>query len=74
MSHIEKEQLIEEIKHLIDVDNSKSVTINPNYLEYFTLEELIDIKTELVSKKEKENQNKFVEQYVEELSGILQYH
>jgi len=65
-----KVEIITEIKHLISVDCSK-VDINPNYLEYFTLEELVDIKDELVSKKK--HQYKFAKQYVEELSDILTY-
>ena len=46
----EKQELIDEIKHLISVDGT-SVDINPNYLEYFEQEELEDIKNGLVYKK-----------------------
>ena len=50
IEEITKEQLIEDIKHLITVDGT-STDINPNYLEYFELEELQDIKNNLVYKK-----------------------
>lgn len=46
----DKIELIEEIKHLITIDGS-AIDINPNYLEYFELEELEDIKKELLQKK-----------------------
>ena len=50
MDELTKTELIEEIKHLISVDGS-STEINPNYLEYFTLEELIEMKEDLLFKK-----------------------
>ena len=68
MSEIRKECIVDEIKYLITVDNSR-VEINPNYLEYFTLEELQEIKDELLFKKK--NKYKFTEQYVEELSKTI---
>ena len=46
-----KEELIEEIKKLIPSDGS-TTEINPNYLEFFTQEELLEIKADLVFKKE----------------------
>jgi hypothetical protein len=64
-----KIDLVEEIKILINTDDINIVEINPNYLDYFTLEELQEIKDELVFKKQ--NQNEFVEQYVQELSSKL---
>lgn len=64
MMEISKDQLIEEIKYLITVDGSKT-EINPAYLEYFTIEELEEIKIELQVKKE--NKNEFAKQYVEEI-------
>ena len=60
----QKITLIEDIKKLISVDQS-SIDINPNYLEYFTIEELEDIKKELESKKQ--NQDSFTKDYVNEL-------
>jgi len=61
---ISKDQLIEDIKYLISVDGTKTY-INPSYLEYFTIEELDEIKTDLQIKKE--NKKEFAKQYVEEL-------
>ncbi|WP_044418557.1 hypothetical protein [Halarcobacter anaerophilus] len=50
---MEKEELIEEIKELISVNGEDSVEINPNYLEYFQLDELIAIKERLLLRKSK---------------------
>lgn len=47
-----KELLIEEIKTLINSVPNERVEINPSYLDYFTQEELIDIKNNLIEKKE----------------------
>jgi len=47
----DKLELIEEIKKLIATEN-ETIDINPNYLEYFELEELVDIKDELLRKKQ----------------------
>ena len=51
MDNETKEDLIDQIKKLISVDGSQ-VEINPNYLEYFQLEELIEIKERLENKKD----------------------
>ena len=59
-----KLELIEEIKQLISVDGS-SIDINPNYLEYFELDELEDIKQQLLNNKS--NVKDFTKGYVEEL-------
>ena len=45
-----KDEIIDEIKHLISVDGT-SIDINPNYLEYFDMEELEDIKVQLLNRK-----------------------
>jgi len=50
MEQLTKDEIIIEIKTLISVDGT-SVEINPNYLEYFDLDELIDIKEQLTHKK-----------------------
>jgi len=50
MENLTKEELITQIKTLISVDGS-SVEINPNYLEYFDFDELVDIKNQLENKK-----------------------
>ena len=47
-----KEKLINEIKELIKINPSDSIEINPNYLEYFTEEELISIINQLKWKKD----------------------
>ncbi len=66
-----KDELIEEIKHLISVDGS-SVDINPNYLEYFEFEELCDIKEQLLNRKL--DQNEIAKEYLDEVyekCGVL---
>jgi hypothetical protein len=50
MEELTKIELIEEIKHLISVDGT-STEINPSYLEYFTQEELEEMKDDLLLKK-----------------------
>jgi hypothetical protein len=60
----EKKELIDEIKKLIAI-NGETVAINSKYLEYFELEELEDIKEELISKKQ--NIKNSTKEYVEEL-------
>lgn len=60
-----KEELIEDIKVLITSKNDDEVTINPNYLEYFSLEELIEIKDKL--KEKKENYCDTTKEFVDEL-------
>jgi len=64
MADTNKLELIEEIKHLISVDGT-TIDINPNYLEYFELEELEDIKQQLFNNKS--NVKSFTKEYVEEL-------
>ena len=59
-----KEELIDEIKHLISVDGT-STQINSNYLEYFTQEELLEIKDDLIHKKM--NVVESTKEYVDEL-------
>ncbi|GGD37306.1 hypothetical protein GCM10012288_09250 [Malaciobacter pacificus] len=46
-----KKQLIEEIKELIKINPEETIEINPNYLEYFDIDELIDIKNKLKLKR-----------------------
>lgn len=50
MSELSKEELIDSIKHLISVDGSVT-DINPNFLEYFELDELVAMKDDLENKK-----------------------
>jgi len=49
MENMEKRQLLEEIEKLLSFDGNDT-EINPNYLEYFTIEELTSIKKELERK------------------------
>lgn len=46
-----KEELIEDIKNLIKSSKDDEVFINPNYLDYFTQDELLEIKDSLILKK-----------------------
>ncbi len=46
-----KEELIKEIKELIKTSDEDSIEINPNYLNYFEEDELLDIKNQLLEKK-----------------------
>ncbi|XOB60882.1 hypothetical protein ACMC56_09700 [Campylobacterota bacterium DY0563] len=50
---MEKKEIIEEIKSLISTTGEDSIEINPNYLEYFQLDELISIKEQLLLQKSK---------------------
>lgn len=61
----EKEILIEEIKNLISSVKNDVIEINPNYLEYFSLEELEEIKNNLSYKKE--NFHEQTKEFVDEL-------
>lgn len=48
---MKKKEIIEEIKKLISTNKDESIEINPNFLEYFELEELLSIKEGLEVKK-----------------------
>ena len=60
-----KEELIEEIKDLITTTPNDVVEINPKFLQYFEIEELISIKDNLIIKKNKIRENTF--DYLDEL-------
>ena len=60
-----KKQIIENIKKLIKINPEDSIEINPKYLEYFELEELLDIQKRLEYKKE--NISKLSVDYLEEI-------
>ena len=49
---MDKEEILKEIEKLLSFDGNET-TINPNYLQYFSEEELLSIKTELERKYEK---------------------
>ncbi len=46
-----KEELINEIKELLKINPDESIDINPNYLNYFSEDELKDIVFRLIDKK-----------------------
>ncbi len=52
MENMGKEEILKEIEKLLSFDGNET-TINPNYLQYFSKEELHSIKTELERKYEK---------------------
>lgn len=56
---MEKEELIEEIKQLIVSNPDDSIEINPNFLDYFQEEELVEIKEKLIIKKNKIRESTF---------------
>ncbi len=60
-----KTQIIENIKKLIKINPEESIEINPNYLEYFDEEELLDIQKQLEFRKE--NISKISNNYLDEI-------
>lgn len=61
----EKKTLIKDIKELVVSDEKDSIEINPSLLEYFTQEELEEIRDTLVLKKNNFRKNN--ENYLEEI-------
>ena len=47
-----KQELIDEILLLINSNENKKIDFNPNYIEYFENDELIEIRDVLLNKKE----------------------
>jgi len=45
-----KEELLADIEKLLSYKPEEKTTINPNYLEYLELEDLISIKKNLINK------------------------
>ena len=60
-----KNEIIEKIKKLIKINPEETIEINPNYLEYFDVEELLDIQKQLEFKKE--NISKISNTYLDEI-------
>ena len=60
-----KKQIIEKIKELIKINPKDIIEINPNYLEYFDEEELLQIQKRLEYKKE--NISKLSVEYLDEI-------
>lgn len=50
---LSKEDLILEIKELIDINSDTKTYINIKYIEYFEVDELLSIRDGLIGKKEK---------------------
>ncbi len=62
---MEKEEIIEEIKSLIAINKDDVIEINPDFLQYFDVEELVSIKENLIIKKNNIRENTF--DYLDEL-------
>ncbi len=60
-----KNEIIENIKQLIKINPDETIEINPNYLEYFDIEELLDIQKQLEYKKN--NISKISNNYLDEI-------
>ena len=60
-----KKEIIENIKELIKINPEDNIEINPKYLEYFDIEELLDIQKKLEYKKE--NISKLSVDYLDEI-------
>lgn len=62
---ITKEELIKDIKLLISTDDDDNVDINPNFLEYFQIEELVSMKEQLIKRKNNFREDTF--DYLDEI-------
>ena len=60
-----KEQIIENIIELIKINPTEIIEINPNYLQYFDIEELLDIQKRLEYKKQ--DISKITNNYLDEI-------
>ncbi|NVJ52556.1 MAG: hypothetical protein HWD90_02590 [Campylobacteraceae bacterium] len=60
-----KEELIKDIKLLISTDDDDNVDINPNFLEYFQIEELNSMKEQLIKRKNNIREDTF--DYLDEI-------
>ena len=60
-----KNEIIENIKELIKINPDETIEINPSYLEYFDVEELLDIQKQLEYKKN--NISKISNNYLDEI-------
>jgi galactokinase/mevalonate kinase-like predicted kinase len=60
-----KQEIIENIKKLIKINPEETIEINPNYLEYFDEEELLEIQRQLEFKKQ--NIAKITNNYLDEI-------
>ena len=64
----QKQQLITKIEKLM-CGGSVPISINKNYLKYFTYEELKDIETQLQTKKDQNNDKDYIEQIANTLTN-----
>jgi len=64
----QKQQLIIKIEKLMCA-GSVPISINKNYLKYFTYEELKDIETQLQTKKDQNNDKDYIEQIANTLTN-----
>ena len=60
-----KNEIIEKIKEHIKINPNDSIEINPNYLEYFEEEELLEIQKQLEYRKD--NISKITNNYLDEI-------
>lgn len=60
-----KKQLMQEIKELLKINKDESIEINPKYLDYFEIEELLNIKEKLESYRK--DINKTNSDYLDEI-------
>lgn len=51
-SNLDKIELIEDIKNIIKINPDETIEINPNYLNYFEIDELTEIKKKLLYKRD----------------------
>ncbi len=65
MTQEEKKILIQDIKILINSSDEPLVEINPKFLDYFTDEELLQLRDDLIVKKKNFMQNN--EQWLDEI-------
>jgi hypothetical protein len=49
---LDKIELIEDIKNIIKINPEETIEINPNYLNYFEIDELVQIKKKLLYKRD----------------------
>jgi len=60
-----KVELIIQIKELLKINKNEVIDINPNYLEYFQEEELVDIVNQLNGRKD--NISSITSDYLDEI-------
>jgi hypothetical protein len=53
----DKQELIEEIKSLIDTNSESTTQINVKYIDFFEYDELVEIRDGLLGKKENQHQD-----------------